>query len=94
LCPKNYDFGNDLRFLGRFTIFYDFQNHFPVEALPSLWNFWTIKYHHALFWKYGTLAGLGSKFSEFILDLEYFENRFKSFPENSKFSFEKCQKFV
>jgi hypothetical protein len=29
--------------------------------LPSLWNFWTIEYHHALYWKYGTLAGLGSR---------------------------------
>jgi hypothetical protein len=29
--------------------------------LPSLWNFWTIEFHHALYWKYGTLAGLGSR---------------------------------
>jgi hypothetical protein len=29
--------------------------------LPSLWNFWTIEYHHAIYWKYGTLAGLGSR---------------------------------
>jgi hypothetical protein len=29
--------------------------------LPSLWNSWTIEYHHAVYWKYGTLAGLGSR---------------------------------
>jgi hypothetical protein len=28
------------------------------DFLSSVWNFQSIEYHHALFWKFGTLAGL------------------------------------
>jgi hypothetical protein len=38
--------------------------------LPSLWNFWTIEYHHALYWKYGTLAGLGRPLAQVTMDSE------------------------
>jgi hypothetical protein len=39
--------------------------------LPSLWNFWTIEYHHALYWKYGTLVGLGSRpLAQVTMDFE------------------------
>jgi hypothetical protein len=27
----------------------------------SPWNFWSIEHNHALYWKFGTLAGLGSR---------------------------------
>jgi hypothetical protein len=27
----------------------------------SPWNFWSIEYNHALYWKFGTLAGLGCR---------------------------------
>jgi hypothetical protein len=40
--------------------------------LPSLWNFWTIEYHHAIYWKYGTLARLGSRpLDQVTMDSEF-----------------------
>jgi hypothetical protein len=39
--------------------------------LPSLWNFWMIEYHHALYWIYGSLAGLGSRpLAQVTMDFE------------------------
>jgi hypothetical protein len=29
--------------------------------LSSPWNFWSIEYNHGLYWKFGTLAGLGCR---------------------------------
>jgi hypothetical protein len=37
------------------------QNCDSWNILPSLWYFWTIENHHTLYWKYGTLAGLGNR---------------------------------
>jgi hypothetical protein len=59
-CPilKFWDFGRIMS-IGHCSIVA--QNCDSWIFLPSLWNFWTIEYHHALYWKNGTLAGLGSK---------------------------------
>jgi hypothetical protein len=37
------------------------QNQDSLVYLSSPWNFWSIEYNHALYWKFGTLAGLGSR---------------------------------
>jgi hypothetical protein len=36
------------------------QNRDSQVFSRSPWNFWSIEYNHALYWKFGTLAGLRS----------------------------------
>jgi hypothetical protein len=37
------------------------QNRDSRVFSSSPWNFWSIEHNHALYWKFGTLAGLGSR---------------------------------
>jgi hypothetical protein len=37
------------------------QNRDSRVFSSSAWNFWSIEYNHALYWKFGTLARLGSR---------------------------------
>jgi hypothetical protein len=37
------------------------QNRDSLVFSSSPWNFWSKEHNHALYWKFGTLAGLGSR---------------------------------
>ena len=58
LIVKNWDYGRIMA-VGQSSVVA--QNKDPWGFSPSAWNSWSKKYHHALYWKFGTLAGLRSR---------------------------------
>ena len=58
LIVKNWDYGRIMA-VGQWSVVAQNQDSWGFS--PSAWNSWSKKYHHALYWKFVTLAGLRSR---------------------------------